>query len=299
MESTHAVARGGLLQPVLRVTGAGLLAAIAAIHLDLYLTGYKSIPTIGWLFLLQVIVAFALAAAVLATGNRIAAALGAGFAVATLGGYLLSIWVGLFGFTEVRTTAGIVAGILEVAAFAVLGLLAVSPDAAGSRGRGQGLTGLLDGIPMARPAIGAASVVALVLLFAAVAGAGAPAATAGGTAALKTGKVGSVTVLTTAKGLTVYTFAADTTAGQVELLRKLRRVLAAGDRHPVSRGHHRHVRHDHQDRRHQAGHLERAPAVHLRRGPRPRHGQREQPQPQRRAVEGNHGVRLSRRVPRT
>ena len=215
MESTHAVARGGSLKPVLRVTGAGLLAAIAAIHLDLYLTGYKNIPTIGWLFLLQVIVAFALAAAVLATGNRVAAALGAGFAVATLGGYLLSIWVGLFGFTEVRTTAGIVAGILEVAAFAVLGLLAVSPDAAGSRGRGQGLTGLLDGIPMARPAIGAASVVALVLLFVAVAGAGAPAATAGGgAAALKTGKVGSVTVLTTAKGLTVYTFAADTTPGK-------------------------------------------------------------------------------------
>jgi len=215
MESTHAVARGGLLKPVLRVTGAGLLAAIAAIHLDLYLTGYKNIPTIGWLFLLQVIVAFALAAAVLATGNRVAAALGAGFAVATLGGYLLSIWVGLFGFTEVRTTAGIVAGILEVAAFAVLGLLAVAPDAAGSRGRGQGLTGLLDGIPMARPAIGAASVVALVLLFVAVAGAGAPAATAGGgAAALKTGKVGSVTVLTTAKGLTVYTFAADTTPGK-------------------------------------------------------------------------------------
>jgi predicted lipoprotein with Yx(FWY)xxD motif len=204
-----------LLQPVLRVTGAGLLAAIAAIHLDLYLTGYKNIPTIGWLFLLQVIVAFALAAAVLATGNRVAAALGAGFAVATLGGYLLSIWVGLFGFTEVRTTAGIVAGILEVAAFAVLGLLAVSPDAARSRGGGQGLTGLLDGIPMARPAIGAASVLALVLLFVAVAGAGAPAATAGGgAAALKTGKVGSVTVLTTAKGLTVYTFAADTTPGK-------------------------------------------------------------------------------------
>ena len=215
MESAHAVVRSSWVQPVLRVTGAGLLAATAAIHLDLYLTGYKSIPTIGWLFLLQVIAAFALAAAVLATGNRIVAALGAGFAVATLGGYLLSIWVGLFGFTEVRTTAGIVAGILEVAAFAVLGLLAVSPDAAGSRGRGQGLTGLLDGIPMARPAIGAASVVALVLLFVAVAGAGgAPAATVGGTAALKTGKVGSVTVLTTASGLTVYTFAADTTPGK-------------------------------------------------------------------------------------
>jgi predicted lipoprotein with Yx(FWY)xxD motif len=217
MENTHAVVRGGLLQPVLRVTGAGLLAATAAIHLDLYLTGYKHIPTIGPLFLLQVIAAFVLAAAVLATGNRVAAALGAGFAVATLGGYLLSIWIGLFGFTEVRTTAGIVAGIIEVAAFAVLALLAVSPDAAGRPGpaQGQGLARLLGQIPMAQPAIGAAAVVALVLLLAAVAGAGgaAPAAS-GATAVLKTGKVGGVTVLTNARGLTVYTFGADTTPGK-------------------------------------------------------------------------------------
>jgi predicted lipoprotein with Yx(FWY)xxD motif len=215
MESTHVVVRGGLLRPALRVAGAGLLAADASIHLDLYVTGFKNIPTIGWLFLFQVIAGFGLAAVVLATGNRVAAALGAGFVVSTLGGYLLAIWVGLFGFTEVRTTAGIVAGILEVAAFAVLAVLAVSPDAAGSRRRGQGLTRLLDAIPMARPAIGAASVVALVLLFVAVAGAGAPAATAGGgAAALKSGKAGGVTVLTTAKGLTVYTFAADTTPGK-------------------------------------------------------------------------------------
>src|SRR5215471_16964436 len=127
MENTQVATSGGWLRPALRITGAGLLAATAAIHLDLYLTGYKNIPTIGWLFLLQVIAAFALAALVLATGNQVVAALGAGFAVATLGGYLLSIWFGLFGFKEVRTTAGIVAGIIEVAAFAVLALLAITP----------------------------------------------------------------------------------------------------------------------------------------------------------------------------
>ena len=112
-----------LTQPwplILRVAGAGLLIAAGAIHLDLYLTGYRTIPTIGWLFLLQVIAAFGLGVAVLVSGSRLAAAAGAGFALATLAGYLLSIWVGLFGFTEVRTTAGIVAGIIEVAAFAVL-----------------------------------------------------------------------------------------------------------------------------------------------------------------------------------
>jgi hypothetical protein len=56
----------------LRLAGAGLLAATGAIHLDLYLTGYRSIPVIGWLFLLQVIAAFGLAAGV--PGARAAAA---------------------------------------------------------------------------------------------------------------------------------------------------------------------------------------------------------------------------------
>jgi len=207
------VVPGGWRQPLLRVTGAGLLAATAAIHLDLYLTGFRNIPTIGWLFLLQIIAGFALAAAVLATGRPVVAALGAGFAVATLGGYLLSIWVGLFGFTEVRTTAGIVAGIIEVAAFAALALLAVSPEPGASRGPAQGLARLLARLPMAQPAVAAASAVALVLLFAAVAGAGAPPPTSGA-AALKTGKAGGVTVLTNAKGMTVYTFGADTTPGK-------------------------------------------------------------------------------------
>ena len=48
----------------------GLLIATAAIHLDLYLTGYQTIPVIGWLFLLQVIAAFALGLAVLAIPGR-------------------------------------------------------------------------------------------------------------------------------------------------------------------------------------------------------------------------------------
>jgi hypothetical protein len=70
----------------LRLAGAGLLAATGAIHLDLYLTGYRSIPVIGPLFLLQVIAAFALAAAVLVSGSRLAALAGAGFVLSTLGG---------------------------------------------------------------------------------------------------------------------------------------------------------------------------------------------------------------------
>src|SRR6187399_779693 len=69
---------------ILRVAGSGLLIATGAIHLDLYLTGYRTIPTIGWLFLLQVIVGFLAGAVVLVTGSRLAAAAGAVFALATL-----------------------------------------------------------------------------------------------------------------------------------------------------------------------------------------------------------------------
>src|ERR1700677_456452 len=94
---------------VLGFAGAGLLLATGAIHLDLYLTGYRTIPTIGWLFLLQVIAAFALGAIVLVTNNRLVATVGALFCVSTLGGYLLSLRFSLFGFREVRTSAGIVA----------------------------------------------------------------------------------------------------------------------------------------------------------------------------------------------
>jgi predicted lipoprotein with Yx(FWY)xxD motif len=213
MESTHAVARGGLLQPVLRVTGAGLLAATAAIHLDLYLTGYKDIPTIGPLFLLQIIAAFVLAAAVLATGNRVVAALGAGFAVATLAGYLLSIWIGLFGFTEVRTTAGIVAGIIEVAAFAVLAFMTVAP-AAGQPAQPGPLDRLVAAIPAAGALIAGVSVVALVLLGVAAGTAGSS-STVASSNGLKVVQIGGVSVLANANGFTLYWFAPDTATKSV------------------------------------------------------------------------------------
>jgi plastocyanin len=104
-----------------------MLLATGGIHLDLYVTGYRSIPTIGVLFILQVAGALTLGLAVTAVPRRVVAVSGALFALSTLGGYVLSIWVGLFGFKEVRTTAGIFAGILEVGTFALLGTLAIRP----------------------------------------------------------------------------------------------------------------------------------------------------------------------------
>jgi predicted lipoprotein with Yx(FWY)xxD motif len=189
------------------IAGAALLIASGAIHLDLYLTGYNSIPTIGPLFLLQVIAAFLLAVVIPLTGHRLAYAAGAGFAIATLGGYLLSLKVGLFGFTEVRTAAGIWAGLIDVAAFAVLAAGAVSGLDLSRYGR-QGRQAI--------PAIGAVSVIALALLIAFVATPTTqPAATAGGgsggssSQTLTARTVDGKAVLTNSKGLTLYTFAPD------------------------------------------------------------------------------------------
>jgi predicted lipoprotein with Yx(FWY)xxD motif len=198
----------------LRLAGAGLLAATGAIHLDLYLTGYRSIPTLGPLFLLQVIAAFGLAAAVLASGSRLIAAAGAGFALATLGGYLLSVWIGLFGFKEIRTTAGTVAGVIEVAAFAALAALAAAPAHRGQQAGpaapgGPPLARLQAGLPGAGPAVAGLSVAALVVFGISVGLAGGPAPTPA-SGALKTATIGGVTVLTNASGFTLYWFAPDT-----------------------------------------------------------------------------------------
>jgi predicted lipoprotein with Yx(FWY)xxD motif len=171
------------------IAGAVLLIASGSIHLDLYLTGYRTIPTIGWLFLLQVIAAYVLAVAIAVIRHPLAYAAGAAFALGTLGGYLLSLKVGLFGFTEVRTTAGIVAAILDVATFAVLAL---------AIDRGRRIIG----------ATAVVSVVALGLTGAAVATPkAAPVAT--GSQVLKARTVNGQDLLTNANGLTLYTFAPD------------------------------------------------------------------------------------------
>ncbi len=230
---------------LLRIIGAGLLIATAAIHLDLYLTGYRTIPTIGWLFLLQIIAAFALGLLVLVTRSRLADAawLPPCCALSTLGGYLLTVQFGLFGFREVRTTAGVVAGIIEVLAFAVLAYLAATPNPAAEVAGGPAATRggtaapggvhsaaldgpdwLTAGVGRVPAVLGAAviSVVALALLGGALAGAGGTSGTGSSSTAssasssgLRTTTVAGATVLTNAAGRTLYSFAPDSATKSV------------------------------------------------------------------------------------
>jgi predicted lipoprotein with Yx(FWY)xxD motif len=191
-----------------RLVGAALLVSTAAIHLDLYLTGYKSIPTVGRLFLLQVVTGFVLGVAVLAFDSRLVEAAGAGFALSTLGGYLLSLWIGLFGFKEVRTTAGVVAGLIEVAAFATLAFLAVLPSGRTEHAR---LGSDLPAAPGLKWSVAGVSLVALIVLGTTLATAdGSENARSGGRSVLISRRIDHVNVLTNANGFTLYWFAPDT-----------------------------------------------------------------------------------------
>jgi predicted lipoprotein with Yx(FWY)xxD motif len=221
---------GSTLQLGLRISGAVLLAVSAGIHLDLYLTGYRKIPTIGWLFLLQVIVGFMLTIAALVTRSRLAAAASAALALSTLAAYLLAVWIGLFGFKEIRTRAGLAAGLIEVAAFATLALAAVTVDSArragapgavpvgvpaatvASAGRGhRARARAQSAVSVVVGAVSAVSVAALALLGVAVVSAGgSPVAAADVGATLKTVKIGGADVLANADGFTLYWFAPDT-----------------------------------------------------------------------------------------
>jgi hypothetical protein len=93
----------------LRVAGAVLLVAIGAIHLHLWLDGYRDIDVIGPAFLLQAVIAFGGALLLLIAPLRLlvwAALLGLGFAAGSLGALLQSTYgvlglePGMFDFVE-------------------------------------------------------------------------------------------------------------------------------------------------------------------------------------------------------
>ena len=118
------------------------LAAVAvltagAVHLDLWIAdGYRSIHVIGPLFLANAVGAAAVAAGLLLWPGMLTATAGLVYGASTLAAFLLSVYVGLFGFTEVLNgTPQLVAGVAEVAAIALLAL----PVASGWASRRSGI----------------------------------------------------------------------------------------------------------------------------------------------------------------
>jgi hypothetical protein len=83
------------------VVGGLLLVWSAYIHVRLWKSdGYRHIPTIGTLFILQSSAGMVIGVAVVAVRRVWVAVLGAGFALSTMAGFLLTVEVGLFGFQD-------------------------------------------------------------------------------------------------------------------------------------------------------------------------------------------------------
>ena len=88
-----------------RAVAAALVAATGAIHLYLYRDGFSALPTIGRLFLANFVVGVVLGLAILLRGRVAWSILGAGFCLATLAGFLISVHWGLFGYQETMSGA--------------------------------------------------------------------------------------------------------------------------------------------------------------------------------------------------
>jgi len=107
---------------LLRLTCVALLAWIGAVHLHLWLEGYRQIPTDGPLFLLDAVTGLALAALLLVWAAPLAGLVAAGYTASTLAALLISLTVGLFGFRE-SISASFVTQSLAIESITVLALL--------------------------------------------------------------------------------------------------------------------------------------------------------------------------------
>jgi hypothetical protein len=108
------------------VLGAALVAGSGAIHLHLWLAGYRYIHIIGPLFLAQAISAFVIALAVVMSRRTTTALAAIALLAGTTGGLLLSSWHGVFGFHE--SLSAPFAGLslfVEVTGIAILGAASV------------------------------------------------------------------------------------------------------------------------------------------------------------------------------
>jgi hypothetical protein len=90
----------GLVANLILIAAAATVAVSAVVHLHLWNTGYRHLPTVGPLFLLQAVSGFVLSALLIVTRRVWAAVLSFGLISATLAGFIMALYVGLFGFRD-------------------------------------------------------------------------------------------------------------------------------------------------------------------------------------------------------
>lgn len=89
-----------LVPLLIRLAVAATVAESGYLHAKLYVNGYRFIPHIGVMFLLQSSVSFAVAALLLLAAPLALRLAAAGTALGALGGFTLSRTTGLWGFSE-------------------------------------------------------------------------------------------------------------------------------------------------------------------------------------------------------
>ncbi|MGH3852017.1 MAG: hypothetical protein ACRDR6_00660 [Pseudonocardiaceae bacterium] len=108
-----------------------MTAAMGLIHLRLWVDGYREVPVIGTLFLVNTICALALAVMLLTVPARlrgVVAAVTAVFTAATLAGLILSMTVGLLGVHESLQTPLVPTTLIveSTGVLVLIGLLGIS-----------------------------------------------------------------------------------------------------------------------------------------------------------------------------
>lgn len=108
----------GYAGTAIALSGAALTVTTAAIHLHLWLTGYKYVPTLGVLFLVQAITGFVLGPLIAIGRHLVLLLAGAGFMASSVVGLLLSATVGFVGIhDDLSTPWATPALVVELAAF--------------------------------------------------------------------------------------------------------------------------------------------------------------------------------------
>jgi hypothetical protein len=101
----------------LRILAAAAVLVSAAVHLKVWVDGYRDLNIIGPLFLLNVVAGVVIALLLVTWRHWLPLLLAAGFGAATLLAFVTAATVGLFGVHEIWvSTTGITAGVAEIVA---------------------------------------------------------------------------------------------------------------------------------------------------------------------------------------
>lgn len=120
-EQNKAAAPGKAAIWALSVIDGGLLVTSGLIHLHLWDIAYRSVATLGPLFLVQAIAALVLAVAIVATRHILAIGAGLALVAGTIAGFFLARTVGLFGF-KLTFTSGLATTVLVIEIMAIVTL---------------------------------------------------------------------------------------------------------------------------------------------------------------------------------